>query len=128
MMGPAELKFIYSKAFRAKWKKAGLEDEDYLDLETVISNYVQKTPDNTSGQPFPGNIIKNSGGAIKLRYAPQMENKGKSGSLRIIYFVYMENSLFFLDVYSKNQKENLTDKEKKDIKNTIRDMKSSKNN
>ncbi len=72
---------------------------------------------------YLGDMIQKTGGAIKLRFNPKSSKKGKSGSYRIIYFIAMEAIYAFLDVYPKSEKESLTDKDKKEIKQFITDFK-----
>lgn len=72
---------------------------------------------------YLGDMIQKTGGAIKLRFSPESSKKGKSGSYRIIYFIALGNMCAFLDVYPKSEKESLTDKDKKEIKQFITDFK-----
>lgn len=51
----------------------------------------------------------------KLRVAPK--GRGKSGGYRIVtFFSGADIPVFLVTVYAKNQKENITDKEKKIMK------------
>lgn len=61
--------------------------------------------------------------AIKLRFSPESSKKDKSGSYRIIYFITLENTYAFLDVYPKSAKDSLTDRDKKEIKHFINELK-----
>jgi hypothetical protein len=61
--------------------------------------------------PEAGDIIPESGGVRKLRWAAK--GKGKSGGVRIIYYFHSEAfPVFLLTVYAKNQKANLTKAER----------------
>ena len=61
--------------------------------------------------PMEGAIIKGTGGLRKLRWKTGLNDKGKSGGVRVIYH-YSDNLLIVLiTLYSKTQKENLTQEE-----------------
>jgi hypothetical protein len=57
--------------------------------------------------PDAGDLMKGTGGFRKLRWA--RAGKGKSGGVRVIYFLYNENfPLFLYTAYAKNDRANLT--------------------
>jgi hypothetical protein len=63
-------------------------------------------------------VIAGTGGARKARAA--RGGRGKSGGVRIIYYVMTRRGvLYLLDVYAKSAKEDLTDAEKREIRNLI---------
>jgi hypothetical protein len=63
-------------------------------------------------------VIAGTGGARKARAA--RGGRGKSGGARIIYYVMTRRGmLYLLDVYAKSAKEDLTDAEKREIRNLI---------
>ncbi len=99
--------FIWTSAFTAGWKRCGFDDDDLARLE-----------DELLKDPKAGNVIQGTGGARKLRF--QYENRGKSGSTRIIYvdFVIGEK-ICGLAAYPKSEKESLTKAEKNAIKKLI---------
>ena len=54
-----------------------------------------------------------------MRFA--YENRGKSGSVRVIYIDFeIYKKLYLLDVYAKNEKDNLTKEERNDIKKVVK--------
>lgn len=62
-----------------------------------------------------GDVIPGSGGLRKVRMA--VPHRGKRGSVRIIYLiVWMGELICFLDVYTKNTKENLTEADSKRLR------------
>lgn len=62
-----------------------------------------------------GDTISHTGGCKKIRWSRQ--GMGKSGGVRIIYYVRAASGkLFLLLVYPKNKKDNLTEKEKAILK------------
>jgi hypothetical protein len=68
--------------------------------------------------PDDGAIIPASGGIRKLRWAAS--GKGKRGGARIIYYFADDaDRILLLDVYAKNEKENLTVEELKELKNAV---------
>jgi hypothetical protein len=65
--------------------------------------------------PAAGDVIPESGGVRKLRWAAK--GKGKSAGVRVIYYFHSEAlPVFLLTVYAKNQKANLTKAERNDLK------------
>ena len=65
-----------------------------------------------------GVIIPASNGIRKLRWAAS--GRGKRGGARIIYyFANAAGRIFLLDIYAKNEKENLTAGELKDLKEAV---------
>lgn len=67
-----------------------------------------------SKNPLKGEVIQGSKGLRKIRWATQA---GKSGGARIIYYNLLDDGyIFCLDVYTKNQKENITQSELKQLK------------
>lgn len=68
--------------------------------------------------PFHGAIIPGSGGVRKMRYA--LPGRGKSGGVRVVhYYKASDDTVFLLDIYAKNQKENLTKGEINDLKKLV---------
>lgn len=66
--------------------------------------------DTLAVNPLSGDVIQGTGGIRKIRFAKG--NKGKSGGVRVIYYFYNElNPILLLDIFSKNEKENLSKSE-----------------
>lgn len=64
-----------------------------------------------SKNPEAGDVMQGTGGMRKLRFATQ--GRGKSGSVRVVYYYYnVSVPLFLLRVYAKNEKANLTKAER----------------
>jgi hypothetical protein len=99
--------FIRLPEFEKCWENAGLSEEDIVDLEYMLSM-----------NPTCGDVISGTGGLRKVRFA--LPNRGKRGSLRILYvdFVSLEK-IYLLGAYEKKEKENLTDKECNELKKVI---------
>lgn len=72
--------------------------------------------------PHAGDLISGTGGARKVRWA-NIDSKGKSGGSRIIYFHHNDDvPIFLLTAYGKNQKANLTQKEKNTLKLILKQL------
>ena len=99
--------FIETTIFTKQWHELNLTDEDLRGLQ----NYLLQNPN-------AGDIIKGTGGAVKLRWV--LPGKGKRGGTRIIFvdFIHLEH-LYFLTCYPKKEKIELSPDEKKEIKNVI---------
>jgi mRNA-degrading endonuclease RelE of RelBE toxin-antitoxin system len=73
-------------------------------------------------QPDKGDVITGTAGARKVRMGA--EGRGKSGGFRVIYYLRVNHdTILFLDIYAKNEKDNLSQSEKKTLANLIRGIK-----
>lgn len=99
--------FIELPMFRTKWKLLGFNDGDLRRLQEEILC-----------DPKVGSVMKGTGGVRKMRFA--FEDKGKSGSARVIYVDFeIYEKIFLITAYSKNEKDNLTAEERNDLKQVI---------
>ncbi len=80
-----------------------ITDEGYRDLQSrLISN------------PTAGQVMTRCGGLRKIRHGDRRRTKGKRGGLRVIYLHLPElNWIFLLDIYGKDDKDDLSAGEKK---------------
>ena len=103
--------FIITSTFDKRWEKLNLDDDDLQELQ----NYIMKNF-------IPGDTIQRTGGAIKLRWA--LAHKGKSGGIRIIYadIPHLSHTHMLL-CYDKNEQDDLTDEQKKQVKKLIQTLK-----
>ncbi|MGN0182945.1 MAG: type II toxin-antitoxin system RelE/ParE family toxin [Oscillospiraceae bacterium] len=99
--------FVMLPEFDKQWANLGLTDKDLNRLQLELLENPQK-----------GDVIQGTGGLRKLRFA--FENRGKSGSARVAYvdFVVYEK-IYLITVYQKNEKENLSQAERNNIKRVI---------
>ena len=99
--------FVELPSFRSDWKALGLTDSDLRRLqEELLAN------------PKTGNAIQGTGGVRKMRFA--FENRGKSGSVRIIYVDFeIHEKLYLLTAYPKSEKDNLTKAERNELKKLV---------
>ena len=74
------------------------------------------------GQPDAGKVIPKSGGLRKLRVAAK--GHGKRGGARIIYYwVVAHDRILLLDIYAKNEQEDLNTAQLKQLRCLIEDYK-----
>ena len=68
-----------------------------------------------SSTPCAGALIQGTGGIRKIRWA--REDTGKSGAFRVIYYYHsMDIPLFILNVFAKNEKVNISQAERNELK------------
>ena len=74
-----------------------------------------------SSNPKAGNLVQETGGIRKLRWASK--GKGKSGGSRAIYFYYNETiPLFLLTIFGKNEKANLSKSERNELAKLAKEL------
>jgi hypothetical protein len=72
--------------------------------------------------PEKGDLIRGAGGARKVRM--RIGGKGKSGGARVIYYYQVSDCMIlFIHAFAKNEKANISDKEKKEIAAFIKRVK-----
>lgn len=99
--------FIILPEFDKNWKIMGLSDEDLRRLENLILQ-----------NPEAGALMQGTGGLRKLRFA--LDNRGKSGSARVCYVDFIiQETVFLITAYPKNEKENLSKAERNTIHKLI---------
>ena len=70
---------------------------------------------NIAAQPLSFPVMPQTGGCRKARWA--RGNRGKSGGIRVVFYYYViGDTVYMIDAYPKNEKENLTDAEKIELK------------
>jgi len=88
--------FFMLSTFEKQWEKIGLNDNDLSRLQQQILQ-----------DPKAGDVIQDTGGLRKIRFA--FENRGKSGSARVVYVDFaVDKKIFLIGAYAKNEKTNLT--------------------
>ena len=100
--------FIQTTEFSKRWDALGLSDDFLRILEIDLMEHPDKYP-----------VIPGTGGLRKARIAID-NNKGKSGGARVCFvdFVLAE-TVYFITVYSKNEKDNLSKEERNNVKKLI---------
>ena len=100
---PLPITVIETPSFLRDTKKM-LSEEERRDLITFLAY-----------NPAAGEILRGTGGIRKIRWA--REGEGKSGGFRVVYFFHSSDvPLFALSVFAKNEKANLTQAERNELK------------
>ena len=80
-----------------------ISDEAYRELQSRLTS-----------NPFAGQVMPGCAGLRKIRHGDPRRGKGRRGGIRIIYLHLPELSwIFLLDIYGKDEKDDLTVEEKK---------------
>ncbi len=77
--------------------------------------------DYLEAHPEAGDIISGTGGVRKLRWRTGKDNKGKRGGVRILYHYTQGVLILLITLYSKSEKGNITQAEKKNLKKLVSD-------
>ena len=96
------IEFIETPMFTRQIKQIA-KDEELRELQKTLIE-----------SPDKGDLIQKTGGLRKIRMATG--NQGKSGSVRVIYFLATEEIIYLVMAYPKSTKDSLTDAEKADLK------------
>jgi hypothetical protein len=84
-----------------------MDDAEYAELQAFLSD-----------RPDAGNVIRGTGGMRKLRWAGS--GRGKRGGLRVIYYWWMaKDRISLLLAYPKNEQDDLTADQLKQLKNQL---------
>lgn len=98
---------LETQTFDTAAKAAGLTESERHQLHVFLSQ-----------NPEAGDLIVGTGGARKLRIP--MKGKGKSGGGRVVtYYAGDDVPVFLLDLYSKGEKINLSQKERNQLKELL---------
>ncbi|EGY29662.1 hypothetical protein Rin_00003530 [Candidatus Regiella insecticola 5.15] len=100
------LHFIETSLFQRKIDDL-LSRDEYMEFQ----EYLRLDPEI-------GATISATGGCRKVRWA--IQGKGKSGGIRVIYYYQTtEGEIYLLLVYPKNERENLSDEQKGQLRKII---------
>lgn len=103
-------RFIELKAFTRGWKRLKLDDDDLRALWLLIM---------IQGSDAP--VVSGTGGLRKIRFSSSRWGTGKKGGARVCFAYFVEFSVVLLvTVYRKGKKEDLTEKEKREIKELLK--------
>lgn len=90
-----------------------LKEEEYKNLQARLTE-----------NPHLGKVIPGCGGIRKIRWAQEAKTHGKRGGIRVIYlYIEQYRHLHLLGIFGKGEKENLSSKEKKILKNLATQLK-----
>lgn len=97
-----KLTFVEASSFTQRLKRR-LDDEDYRLLQNELL-----------ANPEKGRTMSGCGGLRKVRFADPSRGEGKRGGVRVIYLYVPEaQRIDLLDIYGKDEKDDLTAAEKK---------------
>lgn len=84
-----------------------LTDEEYAKLQWRLIEF-----------PDAGDVIKQSGGIRKIRQSAK--GKGTRGGARVIYYFAAKNQeILMLDIYAKNEREDLSIEQIRELKRLV---------
>jgi hypothetical protein len=90
-----------------------MDDRDYARLQRELME-----------EPHTGKVMPGCGGLRKIRIADPKRGKGKRGGARAIYLHVPEAKRFYmLDVYGKDEKDDLSPDEKKELRELAEQLK-----
>jgi mRNA-degrading endonuclease RelE of RelBE toxin-antitoxin system len=93
-------------------KEAKKLSKKYPSLKNELAKLFEELEDNPTKGTSLGNDV------YKIRFAISSKNKGKSGGARVMSFVKVtETSVLLFSIFSKGEKDNITDKEIKELLN-----------
>ena len=102
--------FIEVPLFTKRWSEIGLADDDLIQLQIMLLK-----------DPESGPVIEGTGGIRKVRFP--LENRGKSGSVRVCYTDFADYEVTYLiTAFTKKEQENLTDDEKKVLRKLVKSL------
>lgn len=101
--------FIETSIFTAQIERLATNDE------------LRELQNELIAQPKKGSIITGTGGLRKVRMA--VGSQGKSGGLRVIYYLAHAEKIYLILAYPKSEKDNLTASEKSELKALSKQLK-----
>src|SRR6266576_823779 len=101
--------FVELPAFE-RYRSTYLDDDAFVMLQNLLMNH-----------PEAGDLIPDTGGLRKLRFADQRRGKGKRGGSRVIYYWWVTGLQFWLfTLYDKDEMDDLTPQQRKVLKAMIK--------
>jgi hypothetical protein len=106
--------FIETVEFTRVWKRYFGADEAYGEYQVHLLK-----------NPLAGDVIPGCGGVRKDRWSDPRRGKGKRGGIRVLYLQIPEvRVILLLDVYGKNETDDLTASQKRAIARLANELKS----
>ena len=103
--------FIEVPLFSKRWKEIGLGDDELQALQIMLLK-----------DPESGPVMEGTAGIRKVRLP--LQNRGKSGSVRVCYTDFAEYEVIYLiTAFEKKNQENLTNEEKSVLKKLVKALK-----
>ncbi len=72
-------------------------------------------------KPTIGAVIQNGNGLRKIRWKIKIKGKGKSGGVRVIYYIVNKDLIMMLLCYKKNEIDNLSDSQLNKLREIIKE-------
>lgn len=86
-----------------------LTDDDYAELQLYLAS-----------DPEAGDVMPGTGGFRKVRWADRRRGQGRRGGLRVIYYLFQQESQIWLHtLYGKDEAADLTASEKRLLKAAV---------
>jgi len=85
-----------------------LDDNEFRGLQVALTV-----------NPEAGDLIRGSGGLRKIRWATK--GKGKSGGIRVIYYLIEDDEIYLLFAYPKSKQGDLTSEQLKVLKQCVQE-------
>lgn len=103
------MEFIEALGFTSRVLRL-LGEESYAKLQSHLTDY-----------PEAGALIPGGKGLRKIRWA--LPDRGKCGGSRVIYYWHVSPEIItFFDIYAKNQKEDLTKQEIRQLSQILEEI------
>jgi hypothetical protein len=101
--------FVELPAFE-RHRSEYLDDEAFTALQAALM-----------ANPEAGDVIPDTGGLLKVRFADSRRGKGKRGGLRVIYYWWVPGSQFWLfTLYGKGEVSDLTAEQRKYFREALK--------
>jgi hypothetical protein len=97
-----------------------IETAEFLDrADAILGNDERESlVAHLAANPEAGRVVPGTGGVRKMRWAAK--GQGKRGDARVIYYYYSQSVPFFLlDLYTKNEKADLSEGDKRSLKRLL---------
>jgi hypothetical protein len=103
--------FIEVPLFTRRWEEIGLTDKELRSLQIMLLK-----------NPEAGPVMEGTGGIRKVRFP--LENRGKSGGVRVCYTDFAEYEIIYLiTAFEKSEQENLTKEERNVLRKLVKALK-----
>ena len=101
--------FVELPAFQ-RHRPEYLDDEEFAALQSFLM-----------ADPEAGDMIRDTGGLRKVRFADSRRGKGKRGGLRVIYYWWAPGRQFWLfTLYGKGEVSDLTAEQRKVVREVLK--------